>query len=131
MAMSSDTGVCSGLITGKKSQHVNHFMDGLHVSVSQKKKKKKNTLPSRPKSSAFVSEHSKISPIQALGAGTQGTVTIAIPARGIWIHIYMGLQDASGPQERTSQGHENWQVKNIHAFCLVQTSDQPRTLTML
>jgi len=96
-------------------------MDGLHVSVSQ-------TLLSRPKTSAFLSENGKISPTQALGAGAQGTVTIAIPARGIWIHIYRGLQDASGPQDRTSQAH--WQVKNIHAFCLVQTSGRIETTNL-
>jgi len=64
-------------------------MDGLHVSVSH----------SRPKTSAFLSENGKISPTQALGAGAQGTVTIAIPARGIWIHIYgvAGCKWAAGP----------------------------------
>jgi len=93
-------------------------MDGLHVSVSH----------SRPKTSAFLSENGKISPTQALGAGAQGTVTIAIPARGIWIHIYRGLQDASGPQDRTSQAH--WQVKNIHAFSLVQTSGRIETTNL-
>ena len=98
-------------------------MDGLHVSVSQ-------TLLSRPKTSAFLSENGKISPTQALGAGAQGTVTIAIPARGIWIHIYRGLQDASGPQDRTSQGQAHWQVKNIHAFCLVQTSGRIETTNL-
>jgi len=90
-------------------------MDGLHVSVSQTNKHT-HTLLSRPKTSAFLSENGKISPTQALGAGAQGTVTIAIPARGIWIHIYRGLQDASGPQDRTSQGQAHWQVKNIHAL---------------
>ena len=116
MSVVRDTAVCSRLVTGKKSQHVNNFMDGLHVSLSQKKN---TSVPT--KIICVLSENSKTSPIQALGVGTQGTVTIAIPARGILIHIYRGLQDASGLQDRSSQGHAHWQVKKIHAFCLVQS----------